>query len=307
MNSLLLHSVSYAGLWGQAFLPLHRFVEKAAALGFDGVMLMAKRPHLSVLDYGPRERAELRSLLERHRMRDTCIAGYCNLTGDMEHAEVPHREIQVQYIAELARLAHDIGGRLVRVFTGYEHPAADLSRQWRLIVDALRESAKRAAEFDVTIGVQNHHDIAAGYESLHDLLTTINEPNCRALFDAWAPALHGANLEQAARLLAPLTVHTTVADYQLRPRYRYNPGLVNYIAEQPYVQAVPMGEGFIDYSSFFAALRESGFSGSVAYEMCSPLLHGGDEATLDRYAARFLEWFRTGQSAQSSALAHSPA
>ncbi len=44
----LLHSVSYAGLWGQAFLPVEEFLDKAAALGYQGVMLMAKRPHVSV-------------------------------------------------------------------------------------------------------------------------------------------------------------------------------------------------------------------------------------------------------------------
>lgn len=176
------------------------------------------------------------------------------------------------------------------MFTGYENPAADLTRQWRLIVDCLREAAKRAADLGVTIGVQNHHDIAVGYESLHDLITTVNEPNCRALFDAWAPALQGADLVAAARRLAPLTVHTTIADYQLRPRYKYEPSLVNYRSQTPYAQAVPMGEGFIDYHAFLGALSDSGFSGSIAYEMCSPLLHGGDLATLDRYARRFLEY-----------------
>ena len=55
MTTLLLHSVSYAGLWGQAFLPVDEFVAKAAQLGFGGVMLMAKRPHVSILDYGPKK------------------------------------------------------------------------------------------------------------------------------------------------------------------------------------------------------------------------------------------------------------
>src|SRR3712207_7000330 len=41
-HDLLLHSVSYAGLWGQAFLSVDEFVRKAAELGFSGVMLMAK-------------------------------------------------------------------------------------------------------------------------------------------------------------------------------------------------------------------------------------------------------------------------
>ena len=38
------------------------------------------------------------------------------------------------------------------------------------------------------------------------------------------------------------------------------------------------------------ALDQRGFTGSIAYEMCSPLRDGGAEATLDHYASRFLEW-----------------
>jgi L-ribulose-5-phosphate 3-epimerase len=288
----LLHSVSYAGLWGQAFLPVNDFVAKAAELGFDGVMLMAKRPHVSVLDYTELERRALRGYLENRGIPEPVIAGYCNFTADMEHSEVPMREMQIHYILELAQLARDLGGRIVRVFTGYENPAADLNRQWRLIVDCLQEASRRAADLDVIIGVQNHHDIAVGYESFADLLAAVNEPNCKALFDAWAPALHGADLVSAAKRLASLTVHTTVADYQLRPRYKYHPALVNYTSETPYAQAVPMGEGFIDYLGFFQAMKEGGFNGSVAYEMCSPLLHGGDIGTLDRYARGFLEYMR---------------
>ncbi|HUQ94950.1 MAG TPA: sugar phosphate isomerase/epimerase family protein [Bryobacteraceae bacterium] len=288
----LLHSVSYAGLWGQAFLSVEDFISKAAQLGYDGVMLMAKRPHLSILDYGAQQRSRLRTLIETHKLRHVVIAGYNNLTADMEHGEVPHREIQTQYIVELATLARDVGAQTVRIFTGYDNPAADYSRQWRLIVDTLKECAGRTAGLGVTLGVQNHHDMAVGYQTLHDLIRTVNEPNCKAMFDAWAPALHGENLESAAGAMGPMTVHTTIADYQLRPRYRYNAALVNYEKQTPFVQAVPMGEGFIDYKEFLGALSRSGFQGTVAYEMCSPLADGGDLATLDRYAARFLEYMR---------------
>ncbi|MEO8662091.1 MAG: sugar phosphate isomerase/epimerase family protein [Bryobacteraceae bacterium] len=289
MATHLLHSVSYAGLWGQAALTVDQFVDKAAELGYSGIMLMAKRPHVSPIDYGPMERAALRAHIEKAGLVAPILAGYCNLTADLDHSEIPHREIWVGYLTELARLAHDLGATAVRVFTGYEHPGAPVQTQFQYIAGTLREAAKRAADFGITLAVQNHHDIAAGYESFYDLLRTINEPNCKAAFDAWAPALHGADVVAAARLLGPLTIHSTIADYQLRPRYKYVPALVNYQPERPYVQAVPMGEGFIDYVSFINALSETGFEGTLAYEMCSPLRDGNDLATLDRYARRYLE------------------
>jgi len=213
MGPLLLHSVSYAGFWGQAFLSLDQFIDKAAELGFDGVMLMAKRPHFSVLDFGPRECERLRERIESRELRAVCLAGYTNFTADLEHSDIPHREMQIQHVASLARRALDLGGDLVRIFTGYENPAATYAGQWKILVDALRECARRVAEFGVTVGVQNHHDLAAGYEVLHDLIQEVNEPNCRAMFDAWSPFLHGADLGEAGRKMGSLTVHTTIADY----------------------------------------------------------------------------------------------
>jgi sugar phosphate isomerase/epimerase len=299
-HPLLLHSVSYAGLWGQAYLPLEQVIAKAAELGYDGVMLMAKRPHLSPLDYGKAERARLRQLLEKHKVGAVVLAAYCNFTADLEHGEVPHREIQTAYLAELALLAREVGAGAIRVFTGYESAACDYTRQWRMIADALRECAGRAAEHGVVLAVQNHHDIGAGTEAFADLLRAVDHPNCRAAFDAWAPALQGSDYLAGARQLGGITVHTTIADYRRLPRYVYQPTLVNYEARTPVVQAVPMGEGFIDYRGFLAALAEGGFSGSIAYEMCSPLRDGASLDILDAYARRFLDYARAaGWSSRS--------
>ena len=284
----LLHSVSYAGLWGQERLPLEEFLDRASGLGYQGVMLMAKRPHLAVLDWGPKERERLRGRLERNRLHTVCIAGYTNFTAHLEHGDIPHREIQVQHVIELARLARDLGGNLVRVFTGYESPALGYAAQWNLVVDTLRECARRAAEFDVTIGVQNHHDIAASSEALAELIRAVDEPNCRAMFDAWAPALHGDDLDASARMLGALTVNKTIANYVRLRRFHYDPSIINYESRTPAVRAVPVEDGFIDYRRFLQSLCAGGFQGSVAYEICSPTRDGGSLESLDCYARSFL-------------------
>lgn len=289
-----LHTISYSGSWGQAQLPLDQIIARAAALGFDGVMLAAKRPHASLLDLTAEARRRLRGALQEHGVGLACVAAYTNFTADAEHAEVPHREMQVHYVGELCRLAVELGGRVVRLFTGYEHPALPYARAWDVTVSAVKECARRAADCGAVIAVQNHHDLAGHAEALVQFLRAVDEPACRAAFDAWAPALQGDDLVAAATKLAPLTVHTTAADYVRLPRYRYQPELVNYRREADYVQAVPMGEGFIDYKGFLAALRGGGFTGSVAYEMCSPLRDGGTLEVLDRYARRFVEFMQAG-------------
>jgi sugar phosphate isomerase/epimerase len=286
-----LHSVSYAGAWpGQARLSLDDFLTRARDLGFDGVMLMAKRPHLSPLDLDADARRALRRRAEALGLEVACLAGYTDFCAGAEHPEVPLREVQVLYVRELCRLAADLGCKVVRLFTGYDHPGTSFEQRWAWCVAALKECARLAAPLGVTVGVQNHHDVAGHWQSLFDLLAEVGEPNCKACFDAWAPALHGDDLVTAARQLAPHTAHTTVADYVRRRRFRYRPDLVNFAREEDVVRAVPMGEGFIDYRGFFRALREAGYEGWVAYEMCSPLRGGGSEENLDSCARRFLEY-----------------
>ncbi len=239
-----LHTISYSGSWGQAALSLEATVERAAALGFDGLMLAAKRPHASLLDMKSDARHVLRAKMQECGMGLECLAAYTNFTADAEHAEIPHREMQIYYVGDLCRLAAELGGRVVRIFTGYEHLALPYSRAW-----------------DLTVGAVKEYDLIA-----------------------------------AAKKLASLTVHTTVADYIRLPRFRYQPEFVNYRRDNDYVQAVPVGDGIIDYENFLTALHENGFNGCVAYEMCSPLRDGGELKTLDLYARRFLEFMQPWRS-----------
>ena len=86
----ILHSVSYFGLGGQHALSVEEFVDKAADLGYDGVMLMAKRPHLSVLDWDREARRRLRASLEIRGLSTVVIAGYTNSTADLEHGDIAY-------------------------------------------------------------------------------------------------------------------------------------------------------------------------------------------------------------------------
>jgi len=283
-----LFSVSYAGLWGQERLDLVSFVRKAGALGYRAVELMGKRPHLSVLDVGDAQLAAIRDAAAQSGVEIATIAAYTNFTLGRD-TETPSIEIQVAYVRSLAGIAAKLGARVLRIFTGYATEMEGYARDWGLCVQAVRECAEVAARCGVILGVQNHHDIGVGVESYVEFLDEVGHPNCRAMFDPWSVALHGTDLKAAARRLAPRMVQTTLADYVRLPRYAYLPGLVNYKRLEDMVRAVPLGEGFLDLEGFMAGLREGGFQGYVAYEMCSPLRGGGSEENLDRTARISLE------------------
>ncbi len=290
---LSLFSISYAGFWGQDVLDLSAFFAKAAALGYDSVMLAGKRPHLSPLDMNDEALASLREQLSQHNMSCSVIAAYTDLSPPRA-AEVPYLEMQVAYVESLARVAQAVGAAVVRVFTAYEVDGQSPSSIWTNVVRSLQEMCDRAAAHDVTIAVQNHHDIAVHTDVLLELLADIDRANCKLGADAWSPALRGEDLYEAASKLAPHAAITTNADYIRLPRYHYQPELINYQRAEPdMVRAVKFGEGFIDYGAFFQGLKDGGFDGIANYEMCSPIRGGGDLANLDAYAATYVDWMKS--------------
>jgi len=272
-----LFSVSYAGYWGQHRLSVGDFLRKAAALGYPAVEIGGKRPHLSPLDYRDDESlAELKATAQKLGVEIATIAGYTDFTSGRQSAEVPFVEMQVRY-----------------VFSGYFTPEANFQTDWARCVEALRECAAMTADYGVVLGLQNHHDVGLTAESLEELLIDVGHPNLKLMFDPWSIALTGGDLYETARRMAPRMVQTTLADYVRLPRFHYRPELVNYERQEPEaVRAVPLGEGFIDLDSFFRGLREGGFDGYVAYEMCSPLRGGGGEVNLDDAARRSLRRIR---------------
>ena len=290
-----LFSISYAGFWGQASLDLADFIRHAGQLGFSSVMIAGKRPHLSPLDAKPEFTEPLEKALKESGVRCDVLAAYTDLSQPTGiGCEVPLVEFQIAYVESLARIAAQIGARVIRVFTAYEREDQDLQAQWKRCVSAIREMCDRASAHGVTVAIQNHHDIGLHTESLLELHADIDRPNCKLGFDAWSPALRGESLYESAKLAAAHTIITTNADYIRTPRHRYRPELVNYERCHPdWVRAVPFGTGFIDYKGFFTGLREGGFDGLATFEMCSPVRGGGDLTNLDDCATAYLNWMKT--------------
>jgi sugar phosphate isomerase/epimerase len=291
-----LHSVSYAGAWrGQAKLSVDEFLDKAKQLGFDGVMLMAKRPHVSPLDYDQAARKTLRHKMESLDLELVCMAGYTDFTSGIDKAGIPNMEIQTAYVGELAKLAYDLGTDMVRIFTGYERPGVPFDKQYAIVVEGLKLAGCKAAEYGVTLAVQNHHDIASHHEMMYWLLREVDMPNVKAAFDPWAPTLQGLSSEQiraAVLKLKPYIVHTTAAQYVRLPRFHYEDSLINFVPDQTLIRAVPMDRGIVDYKTFIDALKEIDYQGYIGYEMCAVLEGGGDIENLDITAKKFLKYVK---------------
>lgn len=291
-----LHSISYAGVWrGHAQLSVDEFLIKAKELGFEGVMLVAKRPHVSPFDYDETARKKLKARIKELGLELVALAGYTDFTAGMEKPGIPMAEIQAIYMTEVAKLAKDLGTSMVRVFTGYVRNGVPYDQQYAQVVEGLKMAGQAAAQYGVTLAIQNHHDIALHHDEMFWLLNEVNLPNVKIAWDAWSPTLEGLSsleIRKSILQLKPYIVHTTVADYVKFPRFAYEPKTTNYLAEDAVVRAVPVGTGIIDYQTFIKTLKEIGYQGYIAYEMCEVLEGGGSIENLDWTARRFLEFVK---------------
>jgi len=291
-----LHSVSYLGVWrGQTQLTVDEFLVKAKELGYEGVMLVAKRPHVSPHDYDKAARARLKARIDSLGLTLVGLAGYTDFTAGIDKPGIPNAEIQAAWVGEIAELAKDLGTNMVRIFTGYERPGIPYDKQYAEVVAGLKMAGKLAAEHGITLAVQNHHDIALHHDAMYWLLKEVNMPNVLAGWDAWSPVLEGLTPEQQRESILkmkPFIINTIVADYVAHPRYTYVNNLTNYSAEQPVMRAVPVGQGIIDYKNWFKTMKEIGYQGWVVYEMCEVLDGGGSVENMDKTAKIFLDYMK---------------
>ncbi len=95
------------------------------------------------------------------------------------------------------------------------------------------------------------------------------------------------------------------ADYKELQRFQYQLTRTNYRKLESQMRAVPIGEGFLDYKNFINTLKEIGYQGYIAYEMCEVLDGGGSIENLDNCAKKFIEYmkqFRQAGYAKNSIL-----
>ena len=288
-----LFTVSFAGFWGQHRLSLAESIDKAAELGFDGVEIMAKRPHLSPLDWSVDDCKRLRDQLAERGLACAALAGYTSFTAGASAAEVPLVEMQIDYVGQLAERAKALDCDLVRIFASYERDDQPVTDQWRRTVAAIRECCDRAGAHGVTVGVQNHHDLGVCARTMLELLHEVDRPNCIPMYDCWSSYLLDEDLAAAVAAMAGVMRFTTAADYVILPRGKLRRGPGSYeTLEPPLLMAAAMGEGDLDYQTFFDTLAAEGFDGWVSYEMCWPLREGGELPNLERCARKFLEYMK---------------
>jgi len=220
------------------------------------------------------------------------VGSYHDFAAFYEHKDMAMKEKELLYMHNIIELTHDLGGNLVRTYTGYFKEDVPYREQWDACVQGIRESAQMAAKYGITIGVQNHSCIASDPDSLLDFMAEIKESNVKVVLDAPFIDNHMKPMRETVLKYEGRIIHTHLTDFIRRDKYKYISDTVTHEKNGMEMIAVPIGGGCIDYVEFITALHETGFAGTLSYEMCSPLVGGGSEDNLDRCAKESLQYVK---------------
>ncbi len=277
-----LYSIAYLGLWyrGRA-LTVEEVIDRAREYGYEGVEIDGKRPHGNPLDL-PRERC----LDLRNRAHDAGIEIYAVAANNDFSSPVPEqRESQLLYVRELIRMTADLGVKTLRVFAGWPgvttppegcqytharriwreaHLGIGDEQTWDWCRSGLVESARWAADFGVTLALQNHVPVTMNPGDMLRMIREVDSPSVKACLDAPLAVRQGvSSMQAAAREVGSLQVLSHFGgEYE-----RAEDGSVLGFDRNPDFTLTPLDY----YADFAEGMSDIGYEGYIGYELCHPL------------------------------------
>lgn len=259
-------------------------LEKAAALGADGVQIYATRGKLSPEQLTPAGRRELLDMVKSNGL---VVSALCGDLGCGFHRPEKNPGL-IEQSKRILDLAKDLETNIVTTHIGVV-PADPAHPRFKIMQEACGELAEYAdsidAHFAVETGPETSAVLKAFLDSLHSTGVGVN------LDPANLVMVTGDDPVRAVYNLRDYIVHTHAKDgVKLWDR---DPELVYGIREDPLVtspsfEEVPLGTGSVPFKDYLAALEDIGYKGFLTIER-----EVGDDPAKDiETAVNFLRSFR---------------
>ena len=284
---LRLYSISYGGIWypGKA-LSFDELCKVAKETGFEGIELDNKRPMGNPMDLDQRKREDMRNSLAKYGLEMPCVAA----NNDFSSPIPEHRECQLLMVRETAKLAKDMGAKVVRLFAAWpgvpihdavgtyefvrsegfytfmrQYPYSTWLDRYNFVKEGLKEAAKIGEENGIVMALQNHAPLIRNWKDTFDLVKEVNSPWLKVCLDL--PIFDKQDKEyiaNAVRTIGRLQVHSHFGGEYYRDENKVvRPKLLDYYA----------GGIMPDYTHYIQLMNEIGYNGYFTFELCHQLLN----------------------------------
>lgn len=290
-----LYSVTYRGVWykGEA-IDMFSLLTLAKQQGWEGVELDAERPHAAPMDLTADDRKRLLDLSVSLDLPICAVSPNCDLSSPVPS----QRDAMICYVRECIKLAHDLNAPVCKIFAAWrgitirdgvgtydETHARDpypywKENRWAIVVDGIRELAKVAEDYGVTLALQNHGpDVITTYREVLDMIDEVGSTAFKGCMDINIepdPVCETAEHAQKMALdSGALQIHSHCNGEFLR-------------SEDGEVELAASGffdgrfwERRIAYPEYIDALVKAGYDGYINWEFCHPAKENGAFAGID--------------------------
>ncbi|WP_202813422.1 sugar phosphate isomerase/epimerase family protein [Pantoea sp. A4] len=244
MNPVGVHALVWAG--DLTPKSVARIVTESKRAGYDFI-------ELSLHDLTDFDQDGLRELLVAEKMGVSCSRGLA-FDADVSSEDPVVVARGVQLLEESLQVASRIGakylcGGLYSAFGKYQQPVSAQGR--RNVVDSLKRVADRAAQYDITLGLEivNRYEsnVVNTTEQALEILEQVGSPQLKVHLD-----IYHMNIEEADFYSPVLACGDKLGYVHIGENHR------GYL-----------GSGHLDFPSFFHALAHINYQGPIAFESFS--------------------------------------
>lgn len=248
---------------------IHEALHFTKKLGFDGIEIAAREPHLSPTSSKPRVK-EIKKVADGLGLEIPVIAGYMGGFSTASDKECEQSFADFQRVLESAS---ELGASMIRVGSG--GPNAFLAQDYHYAKAAywLQRCADEAGKQGQSIVLEIHNiSLVETVESGHRLLDLVGRSNVGLIHDAGNMYITDTDYGRESVIsLGKRMFHVHVKD-EKRVSETGAPGtFVNLTkhGQEKFLQC-RLGEGEADHQPLFDALKETGYSGWVTLECHAP-------------------------------------
>lgn len=269
-----------------------------AGAGYEGIEILADRPHLFPPDVRDRDVAHLSERLSDLGLRPASLNANtaCGYYGrefweplfepSLANPEAVPRAWRVDLVRRALVLARQLGCPHVSVTPGRPVPGTDPRRSLAFLEASLRELADHAAETEVRLGIEYEPGLLIENASeLDDLLQSVASPWVGANLDLGHSRVAGEEPEEVIRRLGGRIFHLHLEDIRGRKHWHLIPG-----------------EGEMDFPAIFGVLHEIGYDGFVTVELYTCRDRPAEAALSSLRYLRSLELERRSPCASSNPI-----
>jgi len=225
---------------------LDHVLDVAADLGFDGVEIWGREPHISEQFDENRVKAVQRMIRQQGLMVPV-LSSYLRFGCTKTRAE------GTVELEDTLHTAHCLGTEIVRVWASDVPSAQATEAVWEATIRQCQQACDQASKLGITLAVEmDRRTLADSGAAARRLAESVKRDNLRLNYHVGPDMAVQTPLEQLQSVM-PYVVHMHAQNYA-----RLTGG--------DEVRYMPLGDGAIDYRPLVNQLRESGYTGCIAVE-----------------------------------------